>query len=121
MAAGVPSSGPRVGLAVSRFPRMNCRSKQGRIVAWDANPPERNRRTAGNASLIYRGQHGKVWRTWRQTAVLGPETGLAHRSIVRVGTLASRGRAGLDGLFEADELSGCPGCTRRLDMDDDGG
>lgn len=53
MAAGVPTPGARVGLAVSRFPRMDCRSKQGRIVACDANPPERNRRTAGKASLIY--------------------------------------------------------------------
>lgn len=101
---------------------MRCRSKQGRIVAWDANPPERNRRTAGKASLIYRGQPGTSWRTWRQTTIpLGPETGLVHRSIVRVGTLASRGRAGLDGLFGAGELSGSHGCTSRLDMDDDGG
>lgn len=53
MAAGSCEPGPELGSLSRVFSRVKCSSKQGRIVAWHANPHERNGRTAGKASLIY--------------------------------------------------------------------
>ena len=113
--------GPELGSLSRVFPGWTAGANKGESLPWDANPPERNRRIAGKASLIYHGRGRRAADLAAKSHVLGAETEVAHRKIVRAGTLVSRARAGLDGLFEAAELSSCPGCTKRLDMEDDGG